>query len=290
MNELVFRLVGWGDERLPLGLRLWGWRSCWVTTSRGRLHYFDVRGHGTGPPMVLIHGLGSRGADYALLVRRLRRFTRRIIVPDLPGHGWSPNDAPGPDDMRAILVEAIDDLLPEPAYLVGNSMGGLVAVRLALHAPERVRALLLLSPAGAPLEEHQIAAIRSYFTLSTLTEANRFLDRLLAAKSRLRMLMALGLPARLRRPAVRNILENIRNDDLLTVDEVRSLSMPLFLFWGAADQILDGDQLAWYRRALPEHAVVVTPDGFGHSPFFDQPGLFVREVRAFLEAVEGREG
>lgn len=286
MNALVHRVVGWGDHWLPLGLRLLGWRSRWVETSRGWLHYFDVPGGGDGPPLVLVHGLGSRGADYALLVRRMKRFTRRILIPDLPGHGFSPGDQPGPDDMRAILTEALDHLLPEPAYVMGNSMGGLVAVRLALAAPERVKALLLLSPAGAPLRPDQIESIRGIFAITTHAEAQGFLDRLFAVRSRLRILVALGLPARLRRPAVRAILEGIKAEDMLTREEVGSLSMPLFLFWGAADQILDADQLAWYRSALPPHAVVVTPEGFGHSPFFDNPGRFVAEVRSFLDGVE----
>jgi pimeloyl-ACP methyl ester carboxylesterase len=164
-------------------------------------------------------------------------------------------------------------------------MGGLVAVRVALAAPERVLGLLLLSPAGAPMEERQIAAIRDHFALQTNREAHAFLDKLLGVPSRLRWLMALGLPARLARPAIRAILDGLSGDELLTPAEVQGLAMPVFFFWGARDRILDADQLAWYLAHLPPHAVVELPEGFGHSPFFDHPGRFVGAVRRFVDGV-----
>lgn len=288
--RVVYWLVGRGDHVLPWFLRVAGWRSRWVQTSRGPIHCFEVAGKGDGPPFVLVHGLGSRAADYSILVRRLARFSRRILIPDLPGHGWSPNDDPDPDDLRAILAEAIEELLPEEVHLVGNSMGGLVAVRLALAAPERVLSLVLLSPAGAPMRPDQVEAVRGLFGLSTMGEALGFVDRLLAVRVWTRWLMALGLPARLGRPAVQAILRRLHDVEYLTPDEVQSLPMPVLLFWGAGDRILDGDQLDWYRAHLPRRAVVVTPEGFGHSPFFDQPGAFVRALRRFLDEVESGSG
>lgn len=288
MTPLPFvpRLIGAFDDGTPGLLRLFGWRSRWVETSRGRLHYFDVAGHGDGPPIVLVHGLGSRAADYALLVRRLRRTTRRLILPDLPGHGWSQGDDPDAEQLETVLNEAVEALLPEPSWVLGNSMGGLIAVRMALHAPDRVRGLVLASPAGAPLAAAALHELRELFLVDNHASAVHFVQRLLAGPARLRHVLAAGLRARLARGSIRSILGRIRNEDLLHPEQVRSLRMPIYFFWGAADRILDGDQLAWYRRSLPDHARIETPEGYGHSPFLDHPGRFARLVRGFVDEME----
>lgn len=285
---MVPYLVGLGDGLLPALLRVFGWRSRWLETSRGKVHYFDVPGTGTGTPILLLHGLGSRAADWAGLVRRLRPTTRRILIPDLPGHGWSPGDAPTADDLRVILLEVGAHLLPERSYVIGNSMGGLVAVRMALSFPERVLGLVLLSPAGAPMPDEDVLALRSTFLVKNHTEAVSFIDRLLGKHDRLRHLLAAGLRARLRRPAVRAILEGISPADYLTSAEVSSLGMPVWFFWGGNDRILPPSQLAWYRAALPAGAEVETPDGYGHSPFVDHPRSFARRLLDLLGRLEAR--
>lgn len=279
------KLIGWGDERLPLALRFLGWKSRYVETSRGILHYFEVTGTGDGPPFLLIHGLGSRAADYAFLVRRLRPLTRRLILPDLPGHGWSHRETPDPDDLRAVLEEALHLLVPEPAYVLGNSLGGLIAVRVALHSPQQVRALILLSPGGAPMSETQVSELRSLFIINTFAQGRHFVGKLLAVRPRIWPLLVLGTMARLRRPSVAFLLNNVNNNHLLKPEDIRGLTMPVWLFWGNADGILDAAQLQWYREHLPPHAVVELPDGYGHSPFMDRPGHFVIRLRAFLDGL-----
>jgi pimeloyl-ACP methyl ester carboxylesterase len=280
-------LVSAVEDRVPWLLRWWGWRSRWVTTTHGRLHVFEVAGSGSGPPIVLVHGLGSRASDYALLVRRLRPHTRRIVVPDLPGHGWSEGDAPDAAHLDAVLAGAGDVLLPEPSYLLGNSMGGLVAVRLALAFPERVRALLLVSPAGAPMDEATIGGLRQLFGLATHREALAFVERLVGPTRWVRHVLALTVRARLARPAVRAILAHIRSEDMLRPEEVRGLSMPVWLCWGGRDGILGEEQRDFYRACLPTGSEVEMPEQDSHSPFMIAPGPFARRMRRFLSALEG---
>ena len=283
---LLPRVIGAFDDTAPSLLRLFGWRSRWVETSRGRLHYFDVAGQGDGPPIMLVHGLGSRAADYAVLVRRLRRTTRRLILPDLPGHGWSHGDEPDAQHLETILNEAVETLLPEPSWVLGNSLGGLIAVRMALHAPERVRGLVLASPAGAPLPAAALAELRALFLVDTHAQAVHFVQRLMAGPARLRHVLAAGLRARLARRAIRSILGRIDSEELLLPEQVRSLRMPIYFFWGTADRILGAEQLAWYRRSLPDHARIETHDGYGHSPYLDHPGRFAHLVRGFLDEMD----
>jgi 3-oxoadipate enol-lactonase len=109
------------------------------------LHY-TLHGH-DGPPVVLLHGLGSSSADWpeqqAALADRYR-----VVAVDLPGHGGSPlPDGPltiegMARDVAALLVR----LELRPAHVLGLSLGACVALRLALEAPGRVRSLTLVNP------------------------------------------------------------------------------------------------------------------------------------------------
>ena len=107
------------------------------------LHYLE---RGSGDPLVLIHGLGSSGADWALQVPALEgRF--RIIVPDLPGSGHSEPPRAGcsiPGLARA-LWSLLDHLGAARVNIVGFSLGGAVGLEMALQRPARVRRLALIN-------------------------------------------------------------------------------------------------------------------------------------------------
>jgi pimeloyl-ACP methyl ester carboxylesterase len=106
-----------------------------------RLRYFTG---GDGPPLLLLHGFGGAAWNFTGMAPLLLRG-RRLIVPDLPGHGGSP---PLPAPSLAGFADAVAGLLDEPAGVLGHSMGGVVALRLAERHPELVKALLLAAPAG----------------------------------------------------------------------------------------------------------------------------------------------
>lgn len=109
-----------------------------------QIHYLA---RGFGVPVLLLHGLGSCGEDWALLQAPALSRHYRVLMPDLRGHGRS-DVPPGPytvaqmaDDMAGFL-EAMG---PEAAHVVGLSLGGAVAQALAVRHPERVRSLVLVN-------------------------------------------------------------------------------------------------------------------------------------------------
>jgi pimeloyl-ACP methyl ester carboxylesterase len=106
---------------------------------------------GQGPDMLLIHGLGSNKSSFFDTAAALsRRY--RVHVLDLPGFGGSskPATAPyGAPYFARAVVGTMDALEIERAHLVGNSMGGRVAIEVGLERPDRVGGLALLSPAVA---------------------------------------------------------------------------------------------------------------------------------------------
>ncbi len=115
-----------------------------IFTHRDRPLHFLERGRGT--PLLLIHGLGSSGADWALQVRALEaRF--RVIVPDLPGcgHSSAPRDGTNIAEFAASLWALLDRLEIEQPNIVGYSLGGAVALEMALQRPDCVPRLGLIN-------------------------------------------------------------------------------------------------------------------------------------------------
>lgn len=104
---------------------------------------------GTGPPLVLLHGAGDNALDWRWVMPTLAA-THRVYAPDLPG---SPDSARPAADYSSAFFERFvtafaDALGVERATFIGNSLGGLIALRLALSEPTRVNALVLVDSAG----------------------------------------------------------------------------------------------------------------------------------------------
>lgn len=114
-----------------------------------RLAFDDA---GEGVPVVLLHGLTATRRYVVGGSKSLERSGHRVVAPDARGHGASPPAVDGYayDRLAADAVELLDELGIERAVLAGASMGAHTAVRVALEHPERVRALVLVTPAYDP--------------------------------------------------------------------------------------------------------------------------------------------
>jgi pimeloyl-ACP methyl ester carboxylesterase len=114
-------------------------------------HRISTMTMGDGPDVLLLHGLGGTRASFFDTAAALsRRY--RVHAPDLPGFGSSCKPALGAYNARwfaEIMIGLMDELDIERAHIVGNSMGGRIAIEMGLSAPERVGALGLLCPAVA---------------------------------------------------------------------------------------------------------------------------------------------
>ncbi|HME03641.1 MAG TPA: alpha/beta fold hydrolase [Solirubrobacteraceae bacterium] len=119
-----------------------------IRTRRGRLSTLEA---GSGPPLVAIHGLGGTKGSFLPTVTALAdRY--RVIAVDLPGFGDSDKPLGGVYDARFFaraVVALLDALELDHAHVVGNSLGGRVALEVGLSYPERVGRLVLLAPSLA---------------------------------------------------------------------------------------------------------------------------------------------
>jgi pimeloyl-ACP methyl ester carboxylesterase len=270
------------DRILRYDLRRRGVESRWVQTPHAKLHVYDARGRGELPTTVLLHGIGSAATPFAALLHALRPHVHRIVAPDHPGHGLS-------DSVRALtrpvlfesITYALDELLEEPAIVVGNSLGGAVAIHYAIARPERVRALVLLSPAGAPSSDAEWSELRRAFHMSSRRDAHAFLARVYHRVPWFIPLFTHEFPSVMQQPAVRDLLANATNDHLPTVEALGALPMPILLLWGKSERLLPKTHYDYFVRHLPPHAVIERPEGFGHMPHFEVPRQVSRRILQF---------
>ncbi len=271
------------ERGVRLGLRRSGVATTYLSTPLGRLHVYDAPGTGTGT-IVLLHGISATAAPFAPLIARLRRDAARVVAIDLPGHGFSdPTRVPlTPDLLFDTMTSAIDELARgESITLVGNSLGGLVAVHHALRRPASVARLILLSPGGAETSDAEWQALQASFRITSRREALAFVARVQDRPPLLAKLVAHELVGRTKQPAVRDLLETTNSPDTIPTAELKALPMPILLWWGKSERLLPASHLAWWRAQLPPHAVIEEPDGIGHCPHLDDPGRVAARIRAF---------
>jgi pimeloyl-ACP methyl ester carboxylesterase len=275
------------DRLVVAALELQGYRLRKVSTSAGDIHLLDAPGKGPLPPLVLLHGFSSAGAHFYPLLGRLRRHVRRLILPDMPGHGLSDMPAAGISaaGFKVALTEALDAVLDEPAVLFGNSMGGIGAMHYAFVRPERVSGVILCSPSGAAMDKDELASFLRLFQIRSHSEALSFLDRVLAEPSPIRQIVAWELRRKFAHRSLVDLLASLTPDDFLKPEQVRALKPPVLLIWGQAERILPASQLAFFRQHLPAHARIVTPAGFGHTPFLDNAKALTAMILNFLEEI-----
>jgi pimeloyl-ACP methyl ester carboxylesterase len=132
------------------------------TTPAGVELAYEELGSG-GIPLVLVHGWTGFRQDFAGAWDGFAA-KRRVLAPDLRGHGNSAKLGRDADYTFEALLQDLDaflsEVVGEPCHLLGHSMGGMIALRAALTLPERIHSLLLMDTAGAPLGHVNLDALK----------------------------------------------------------------------------------------------------------------------------------
>ena len=248
-----------------------------------RVNLLRMKGRGTGLPILLLHGLGSRATDYGQVMVGLARSSREVIAIDLPGHGDSsaPPEGMLPHAIRRVALGAFDRAVTEPVVAFGNSLGGLTALRLGGVRPQLVAGVMVASPAGAPMNTEEMAKLLSNFEYRSHADALLFVDRFYSNTGILRHPFAWGVRGRMNTAPVRDFIAQIGTADLLEPADLAGLQMPVSVFWGRNDAILDPKHAEFFRSALPNHAVVEVVEGYGHAPYIDDCSAFTARIAEF---------
>lgn len=264
-----------------------GMTSRRVATRVGQVHAYDGPGRGSFAPMVVVHGLGSAATPFAPLLTRLLPHASRVTAPELPGHGFSdaPSTSMTPVGLTDAMGDALDALIDAPALLCGNSLGGAVALRYALERPEKVRGLVLISPAASLATDADLDALRDTFALPTARDTVAFMRKIYHRPPWFAPLVAGEVRARMHRPVVRELLTSARPDHAATPAELASLRVPVLLLWGRSERLLPASALAYLRAHLPSHAVIEEPDDVGHCPHFDDAPWLAQRITRFAATV-----
>jgi pimeloyl-ACP methyl ester carboxylesterase len=161
-------------------------------------------------------------------------------------------------------------------------------VRYALASPRNVRALVLVSPAGAHCDDNEWRELKQLFAMSTRADAAMFFRRVYHEPPWFLSLVAHELPAAMASAPVRSLLLGACNATALRPEELEALDMPVLLVWGQEERLLPDSNLAYFRRHLPRGTRIERPDGFGHSPHIDAPDALADLIVDFARQIESR--
>lgn len=283
----------------------------YIDLGTGTVHWKDYGG--SGPEIVLVHGLGGSIANWDAIGPRLSRRAR-VTALDLPGFGLSP---PGKDWRLETHRDAIADFIRAMggrATLIGNSLGGLLSEMVASTYPDRVEALVLISPATPPrLPDPEIhwpmarrlllgatpgigtMLNRQILTSMTSRElVNDLLYRITHKPERIPLEMVESFvaiaEARRRLPwaaeAVPKTGQSIRRNLMRRarfIEMVRSIKAPTLVVQGVADPVVSPTSVAWLC-SLRLDWELVRMDDTGHTPQIDSPVRFLSVIEPWLES------
>jgi pimeloyl-ACP methyl ester carboxylesterase len=241
---------------------------------------------GTGAPLVLIHGIGSRWQVWNPVLPYLEP-ERDVIALDLPGFGASPmaphESAPGIDSLIDAVIALFDELGLDRPHVAGNSLGGWLALELAKRG--RVRSATALSPAGFWRNRFELgyAGLSLRATIVATKLLRPFADSLLASPTgRVAVLgQVFGHPSRIP-PA--DAADTVRAAaDAPAFEEMRralvreppfggggAINVPVTIAWGELDRLLLPRQAARAAQLVPSARSIWLYD-CGHVPTYDDP-------------------
>jgi pimeloyl-ACP methyl ester carboxylesterase len=252
------------------------------------LVYYEM-GPRDGEPWLLLHGLGGIATTWDPVLRALRRECR-LIAPELSSLGGTRAPGGGLDveqgaRMAARLVETA--LGGRPVTVAGLSLGGWMAVRLALTRPELVSRLLLIDAGG--YREQDWDRIKPLVAVEDLDGIERLYEALFVRVPWLMDRTRRGFLAAYRSPGVRSVLARLHEKDTYTDADLARIHQPTSVIWGERDGIFRLEPARAMAAALPNAELTILPD-CGHAVHMECPDRLVAAVREFRRKSAGAAG
>jgi pimeloyl-ACP methyl ester carboxylesterase len=239
-----------------------------------------LRRTGAGKPLLFLHGTDGLGEWPTLLDRLAQRFT--VLAPDHPGFGQTPIPPWIDDisDMAYFYLDAIAALGLSEIRLVGHSLGGWIALEMAVRATAPLHSLVLIDAAGIhvkgvakadiflidPEEQARLMYVDPAAAEAAATRAaagkydeEAILNRIASAR--------LGWHPRFFNPRLERWLHRI--------------DIPTHIVWGEKDRFIPPAYAAALHRLIPGSSLTIVPET-GHLPHVERPDLVARSIAAFL--------
>lgn len=256
-------------------LKMGGCDPLWLRDGAGPEYKTHIAG-AEGPPIVLLHGLFGALSNWESTAPHLQKFSKTIALqfPLLTAHR---------SEVKVKALAAYTEYYVRneklaPAILCGNSLGGHVAMRLCLAAPELVDCLILSGTSG--LYEHTVDSLpirpsrefirehmeRVFYNASFITEEaiTEILEVLSNRKNHLNLIHA---------------ARSAKKDNLM--EYLQSISVPTLLLWGEDDQVTTMHVAELFHKNI-RNSKLVTVKNCGHAPMIEHPDWFAKEVEKFL--------
>lgn len=286
-----------------------------VPDTEPRLAFRTIHGYrrafrmaGSGPALLLIHGIGDNSATWNEVIPHLaKNFT--VIAPDLLGHGRS--DKPRADYSIAAYANGMRDLLTvlgfERATVIGHSLGGGVALQFSYQFPQMVERLIVVAPGGVtkdvnpalrfaalPIANEALRLLQIPGVIDLVGVLGQVADRLYQgpfktadifhdAPDLVRVLR--DLPDPTARDAFLRTLRAVvdwRGQVVTMLDRCYlTADLPVQIIWGNRDAVIPVSHAHLAHSALP-HSRLEIFEGSGHFPFHDDPIRFLRVVEEFV--------
>ncbi len=238
---------------------------------------------GTGCPVVFLHGLVGLNDHWEDVVRRVRG-TCRCVMLELPLLQLEGDDC-SIQGVEALTVQFLEKHVGEPAVLVGNSFGGHVALRLALHRPELVRGLVLAGSSGL-IEKTMVKDVQIHPSREWLVEkiGELFFDRTKLKDADIDRAHR-ELTRREGARAMVRLSRSARRDHL--GERIGEIKAPTLLVWGKQDVVTPPEAADIFKRTIRDSRLVWF-DRCGHAPMVECPEEFSAALQTFVRELDAK--
>ncbi len=255
-----------------------------------RVHYVS---RGTGDPLVLIHGFGAWSYSWRRNIGPLSKDFK-VYALDMKGFGLSDKPANSNYSLEAqakLVASFMDELEIEKAVVVGNSLGGEVALKLYSMRPERIRGLVLIDstgyfegPTGPLVAPHpkwfRLAVIRSL--ILTRWQVRRQLHLVYSSPRKITEDVIDGYYLPLKADgmdeAVLAMWDTLRLENEIPI--IRTIGIPTLIIWGQNDRIVPLSFARRFKTDIPRAELVIAENA-GHAPQEESPQTVNEAIKRF---------
>jgi pyruvate dehydrogenase E2 component (dihydrolipoamide acetyltransferase) len=265
-----------------------------VALADGREINALVAGPGNGPKIVFLHGLGGSQSTWQVALGDLvERY--RVAAIDLPGHGASAKSEPASTDysvegLAAAIAEAIVTLNAGPAIVAGHSLGGAIALQIALSKPELVQGVVLINSAG--LGDEIGAELTELMSGGPGKETARGLLELFYKDQRLVLDRGIDEMAETQvaegawaaQQAVANGAFSGSSQQIEVRGKLADIKQPVMIVWGAKDRVIPLAHAVDALQSLPDATLRVLPN-VGHVPQVEDAPAVATAIDRFAKSL-----